>query len=207
MDAFLAGLADQFGPLLLLLGGVFAFAESALGLGLAFPGETAVLALGAATTTGADVAWALGVVAVGASLGDHVGYLIGRKLGPALRESALVRRIGVRHWDAGSRMMGTYGTWAIAGSRLLPGVRTVVPAVAGAAGVTYRSFVLGSLLGAASWSGLWVGAGATARTALPEMARTLGTAGWIAVGVLALAAVVAVLVVRHRRNSREKALR
>ncbi|UFU05077.1 DedA family protein [Ruania halotolerans] len=200
MDAFLAGLADQFGPLMLILGGVFAFAESALGLGIAFPGETAVLALGAATTTGSDVAWALGVVAVGACLGDHVGYLIGRRLGPALRESALVRRVGVRHWDSGTRMMGTYGMWAIAGSRLLPGVRTVVPAVAGAAGLGYRSFVLGSVLGAASWSSLWVGAGATARNALPEMARTLGTAGWIAVGAIALAAAVVLLVVRQRRR-------
>ncbi len=200
MDAFLAGLADQFGPLL-LMGGVFAFVESALGVGLAFPGETAVLTLGAATTTPADVAWALGVVAVGASLGDHVGYLIGRRLGPGLRESALVRRVGVHRWDAGARMIGRHGLWAVAASRLLPGVRTVVPAVAGAAGLGYRGFVTGSMLGAASWSTLWVGAGASARTALPEMAGTLGTAGWIAVSVVALAAVVVTIVFRCRRRS------
>src|SRR5699024_1438114 len=69
METLLAQLGENFGPLMLLIGGLVAFAESALGLGFVFPGETAVLTLGAAAGSAAQVAqavlgWALVVVGV-----------------------------------------------------------------------------------------------------------------------------------------------
>ncbi|CAM3659800.1 DedA family protein [Occultella aeris] len=203
MESLLAGLADHYGPLLLALGALFAFAESALGLGFVFPGETVVLGIGAATTTGDQVAVAIGVVALGATAGDHLGYLIGHRAGPALRESRVVRRVGTRHWDRGTSMLRRYGVLAIVVSRLLPAVRTLVPPAAGASRLGYGKFLAGSVIGAILWSGLWVGVGAAARTALPQAAAALGTASWLVFGGIVVAAiVVAVTVHLVRRRSR-----
>lgn len=200
MESLLAYLGDNFGPLMLLIGGVFAFAESALGVGFLFPGETAVLTLGAATSGPTEVLQAMFVVAIGASAGDHVGYLIGRLVGPRLRNGRLIRRMGEQHWDRAEVLLRRYGLVTLVISRLLPLVRTIVPAVVGASGLIYRRFLLGSVLGAMAWSTLWVGLGATARMALPELVERLGLAGSLALAVVTAALIV--LALRRRRAAR-----
>ena len=207
MDSLLTGLSDAFGPLLLLLGALFAFAESAFGLGFVVPGETAVLTLGAATGSGGQLSAAMVTVAVGAIAGDHTGYLLGRRYGTRLRETRVVRRIGVRHWDRATGLLRRHGVLALVVSRLLPAVRTLMPAAAGAARVSYGRFLAGAVVGGGLWSGLWVGMGAAARAALPEMARTLGAAGWIGVAAVVLAVTALVLVRRRARRRRAVALR
>ena len=203
MDSLLTGLSEAFGPVMLLFGALLAFAESAFGLGFVVPGETAVLTLGAATASGGQLTAAMVTVAVGAMAGDHTGYLLGRRYGTRLRETKVVRRIGVQHWDRATGLLRRHGVPALIVSRLLPAVRTLVPAAAGAAGVRYGRFLAGSVVGAGLWSGLWVGMGAAARAALPQMASTLGTAGWIAFAGVAL--VVATLLMLRRRTRRKRA--
>lgn len=44
-------------------------------------------------------------------------------------------------------------------STLLPVVRTVMPAVAGVAGMRYRWFAIASMMGSLVWVALWVSAG------------------------------------------------
>ncbi|MFD1718084.1 DedA family protein [Georgenia deserti] len=206
MESFLVDalteLSAHFGPALLAVGALVAFAEAALGLGFVFPGEWAVLALGAGTTTGSEVVLAMGVVALGASAGDHVGYLVGRRVGPALGRSRLIRRIGTHHWDRGTALVQRHGSVAVLISRLLPAVRTIVPAAAGAGGLTYLRFVVGSALGAMVWAAMWVGGGALARTALPEVAATLGAASWYLFGAVVL--VAATVWVARRRRARTR---
>ncbi|MEV7396365.1 DedA family protein [Aeromicrobium sp. NPDC092404] len=143
-----------------LLGFMFAFAESGLGLGAVLPGEVAISSL-AANADGTLSLLALGTaVASGASAGDHLGYAIGRSGGSRLRGSRLVARLGRDRWDRATELMQAHGFWAILVSRLLPFVRTVMPAVAGAAHLRYPRFLLASVLGAVAWSAVWVGAGA-----------------------------------------------
>lgn len=143
-----------------LLGFVLAFAESGLGLGAFFPGEVAISSL-AASLDGTPALLVLGVaVALGATTGDHLGLLIGRHGGPRLRESRLIGRIGIDRWDRAAELVQRNGFWALLVSRLLPLVRTVMPVVAGAAHVRYRSMLTASLIGATGWAALWVGAGA-----------------------------------------------
>ena len=202
MESLLTGLSEAFGPVMLLLGGLFAFAESAFGIGFVVPGETAVLTLGAATGSGGELTAAMVTVAVGAMAGDHTGYLIGQRYGARLRETRVVRRIGPRHWDRAMRLLRRHGVLSLIISRLLPAVRTLMPAAAGAAGLSYGRFLAGSLVGAGLWSGLWVGMGAAARAALPQMANTLGMAGWIAFGAVLLA--IGVVLVLRRRTRRNK---
>jgi membrane-associated protein len=143
-----------------LLGFVFALAESGLGLGAIIPGEVAISSL-AASVHGTLPILVLGAgVALGATAGDHLGLVVGRVGGVRLRESRLIVRIGVDRWDRAASLVQRHGFWAVLGSRVLPLVRTVMPVVAGAAGLRYRSFLAASLIGAIGWSAVWVGAGA-----------------------------------------------
>jgi membrane-associated protein len=143
-----------------LLGFVLALAESGLGLGAVLPGEVAISSL-ATNVDGVIPVLVLGIaVALGASAGDHLGYVIGRIGGARLRGSRLISRLGINRWDKASELMQAHGFWAILVSRLLPFVRTVMPAVAGAAHLRYPAFALASVLGATAWSTVWVGAGA-----------------------------------------------
>lgn len=200
MDSLLTTLSEAFGPLMLVLGALFAFTESAFGLGVVVPGETAVLTLGAATASPGQLGAALITVAAGASAGDHLGYWIGSRFGTRLRTSRVVRRVGVHRWERATTMLRRHGVLALVVSRLLPGVRTLMPAVAGAAGLGYGRFLVGSVVGAGLWSGLWVGVGAAARTALPEVAATLGVAGWGLLGGVLLLGIGVVGLLRWRRR-------
>jgi membrane-associated protein len=143
-----------------LLGFVFALAESGLGLGAVVPGEVAISSL-AASADGPLALLVLGAaVALGATAGDHIGFLLGHLGGGRLRESRVIARVGLEKWDRAADLMQRHGFWAVLASRIVPFVRTVMPAVAGAAGLRYPAFVAASVLGAVGWSAVWVGAGA-----------------------------------------------
>ncbi|MET0930838.1 MAG: DedA family protein [Aeromicrobium sp.] len=181
----------------ILLGFVFAVAESGLGLGAIVPGEVAISGL-AAGVDGPIPILALGLaVMLGAVAGDHIGYLVGHFGGARLRESRLVRRLGVDRWDKAADLMQRHGFWAVLGSRVLPVVRTVMPVVAGAAGLRYRTFLAASVIGGIGWSAVWVGAGAG-----------IGASGildhpWLVAGVVlvALLALGTRTLLRRRRRS------
>ncbi len=180
------------------LGFAFAFAESGLGLGAVIPGEVAISSLAARMDDPLALS-ALGLgVALGATAADHLGLFIGRTGGVRLRESRLIRRAGVDRWDRAADLVKRHGFWALLASRLLPLVRTVMPVVAGAGGVSYRSFIAASVLGAIAWSALWVGAGAgIAATGVLDDPWVVGGVVIAVIAGFAIRALVGRL--RHRR--------
>ena len=177
------------------IGFSLAFAESGLGLGMVMPGETAIVVLAStmASTTGLVL---LGVaVAIGASLGDHVGYLIGRRYGDALGETRAVRRLGRQHYDRATDLLRRRGGTAVLMTRLVPVVRTLTPAAAGASGLEYRRFAVASVSGSALWATAYVGGGSAVAAVTSATSDLLGRASWLVLVLLALA-VVPVLLVR-----------
>lgn len=180
-----------------LLGGGMAFAEAVLGVGLVLPGEAAVSSIAAATPEGHLPVLVL-LVTLGAVAGDHLNYGLGRLLGPRLAQSRLVRRIGARHWDRGVELLRTRGALALVVSRLLPVVRTLMPAVAGVAHLRYRTFLAASIVGSALWSLLWVAAGSLVTVLLRAEAPG-------AVALVALAATAVGARVWLRRRARRRA--
>ena len=177
------------------IGFSLAFAESGLGLGMVMPGETAIVVLAStmASTTGLVL---LGVaVAIGASLGDHVGYLIGRRYDDALGETRAVRRLGRQHYDRAMDLLRRRGGTAVFMTRLVPVVRTLTPAAAGASGLPYRRFAPASLAGSALWAVVYVGGGSVVGGVAGLATDVLGRAAWLVLVLLALA-VVPVLLIR-----------
>lgn len=205
MTEWLATLTDGFGPLVLGLAALFAFAESGLGLGSVLPGESMILALAVGMDQWQHKLLLLVAVATGASAGDHVGYGLGRHLGGRLRDTGAVRRMGVHHWDRAVAFVRRHGASAVILSRLLPVIRTLVPAIAGVSGLRYRQFLLASVTGSVLWAALWVGAGAAARWAFTVLADALGPA-WILVGVGVTVLVVALVRQSLTRGRRPQSL-
>lgn len=185
---------SSHGPIILLVMFVAAVIEAGFGLGVLVPGET-VVAAGAAALHGQWLLLiALPVVATGAFLGDHIGFLIGRRAGPALAKSAPVRRLGAARWERANDLVRRHGFWTLVVARLLPGIRTLVAAAAGGSGIRYARFALADGLAAVLWSVIWVFGGAALATAI-------SSAAWIAVPTAGLLAVVVILI-RRRRGRR-----
>lgn len=174
----------------LLLAALVAFAESAVGVGVFFPGEVALTAL-ASTLEGPERVVAVIVIALGATVGDHTGYLVGRQLGGRLSGSRLVRRLGPDRWAAATLLIERHGGLAVFVSRLVPVARTVMPPVAGVAGLPYVRFATASVAGSILWATLWVSTGSVLSTLdLPTspaaLAVLVGLGGVIAWAAVAL---------------------
>lgn len=201
MFTYLLSLVDALAQqpvLVTLVMGAAALGESALGVGTLVPGETLV-AVGAHNLDGRSVLWlAWVVVAAAAFVGDHVGYLVGRRVGPALAASALVRRIGVRRWRRATEVLERYGVLMLVAGRLVPGVRTLLAPAAGALGMSYRRYAPAAAAAALLWSALWVGGGAT----VVRMVLAVSPAVALSVGGALAVVVAAVLAARHAPSGR-----
>ncbi|WP_165970135.1 DedA family protein [Nonomuraea terrae] len=187
----LLNLASEHGPTLVLIMFAASFAEAAFGLGAFVPGET-IVAAGAFALSGQGLvlgAWP--AVALGAFLGDHAGYLLGRRFGPALARSAPVRKAGEDRWNRVTGLVRERGLWVLVVARLVPGIRTLVAAAAGVAGVGYGRFALADAAGAILWSSLWVFGGVAMGRSLVSTASSVAVPVFI--GIVAVAGAVAVI--------------
>lgn len=182
-------------PITFALGFALAFAESGLGLGMVVPGETAVVVLAATMSTTTDMVLLGVVVMIGASMGDHVGYLLGRRYGDRLRETRVVGRLGRRNYDRAAALMQQRGGAAVFLTRLVPIIRTLTPAAAGASDLAYRRFLPASLAGSALWAGVYIGGGSVIGGVSGLVQDSLGRASWLVLVVIVLA-VVPVLLIR-----------
>ncbi len=188
-------------PALVGATGALVFAECTIGLGFIAPGEGGLLI--AATTVNSVsrflILWA--VVTVCAGLGDSVGYAIGRRFGPALRETRVIQKHGVGAWDKATGILRRRGAWAVFFARFLPVVRTLTPAAAGTSGLPYRKFLPAVVAGAACWSALHISMGAALGEAAKHLEGTLNLAGLILIGAVVLIAII-VTIIRKRRRAK-----
>ncbi len=143
------------------LAGLLALAEGVPGVGVFLPGEIMITAL--ATSVPGFQAPLLGLaVVVGACVGDQINYWLGRLMGPRISNSMAFRKLGRARWDRALDLIDRHGARAVLASRLIPVVRAIVPAVAGAAGLSPARFTAASVAGSVAWATVWVGAGAVA---------------------------------------------
>ncbi|MGH3758857.1 DedA family protein [Actinophytocola sp.] len=178
------------------------FAECTIGLGFIAPGEVGLLV--AATTVDSApeflILWL--IVTVCAGIGDSIGYAIGRRFGPALRETRLIQKYGVEGWDSATGILRRRGAWAVFFARFLPVVRTLTPAAAGTARLPYRKFLPAVVAGAACWSVLHISLGVALGDAARRIESAITTGGMFVVGGLALTLIVTVMVRKRRKAKR-----
>lgn len=186
-------------PALVGATGALVFAECTIGLGFIAPGEAGLL-IAATTVDGPArflILWA--VVTVCAGLGDSIGYAIGRRFGPALRETRIIQKYGVAGWDKATGILRRRGAWAVFFARFLPVVRTLTPAAAGTSGLPYRKFLPAVVAGAACWSALHISIGAVLGEAAKRIEGALNLGGGILIGTAILVIAIVAIVKKRRR--------
>ncbi|WP_199431276.1 DedA family protein [Qaidamihabitans albus] len=180
--------------------GVLVFGECTIGLGFIAPGETGLFLVGTAATSVSRFLLMWLVTTLCAIAGDSVGYLIGRRFGPRLRETRLVRR-RADGWDRAMATLRRHGTWAVLIAIFLPVLRTLMPAAAGSARMPYRKFLPAVVVGAAVWCALHIGIGAAAGKAAREIENAVGAGSWIVLGLVVAVVAVGYLVKRRRASA------
>jgi membrane-associated protein len=129
------------------------------------PGDSLLFAAGAVSATGAlNAPFSFVLLAMAAFLGDAINFTVGRSVGPrifsATRHSGIVDKLLNRdHLARAHTFFEQYGGKAVVLARFVPIVRTFLPFVAGAAGMSRPAFTLYNLVGAVGWVGSCLGAG------------------------------------------------
>jgi membrane-associated protein len=192
-------------PALVGATGGLVFLECTIGLGFVAPGESGLLIGSAVFVTSLPkgiLMWL--VVTVAAGIGDSIGYAIGRRFGPSLRETKLIQKYGAEGWDKATGILRRRGAWAVFFARFLPVVRTLTPAAAGTSKLPYRKFLPAVVAGAACWSALHITLGALLGEAAERIESAMGLGGAIIVGGLALALILTIVIRKVRKKSRDK---
>ncbi|MGW2819332.1 DedA family protein [Streptomyces sp. NPDC001415] len=138
---------------------IIVFAESGLLIGFFLPGDSLLFTTGLLVTTGKldTPLWLVCVLVVlAAVLGDQVGYLFGKKVGPSLFSRPDSRLFKQENVEKAHEFFEKYGPKSLVLARFVPIVRTFTPIIAGVSGMNYRSFVTFNVIGGTLW-----GAGVT----------------------------------------------
>jgi len=123
-------------------------------MGVPVPGETTLLAASIAASRGRlEIEWVIVAAAVGAIIGDNIGFWIGRKGGRRLLERPgrhQARRLAML--QHGDRFFARHGAKAVFLGRWVALLRITAAVLAGANGMPARSFFVWNALGGVCWA-------------------------------------------------------
>lgn len=139
---------------------VVVFAESGLLVGFFLPGDSLLFTAGFLASAPSSVDEALhlplGFLLIGTFLaavaGDQVGYVLGRRAGPAIFRRPNSRFFKHENVDKAQAFFDKYGAKTIVLARFVPIVRTFAPVVAGVSRMNYRTFVTFNVVGGFLWA-------------------------------------------------------
>src|SRR5918996_1676252 len=153
----MSSLLELASPWAYLIIGALAAAEASAFVGLFIPGEAAMLLGGVLVFQGRlSLGWMLVAGCLGAVAGDSIGFEIGRHFGPRLERSRLGRHIGQDRWERARAYVRRRGGRAIFFGRFVGVLRALVPAVAGTAGIPYKTFFAFNVAGGVIWASAFI---------------------------------------------------
>lgn len=167
-----------------LLAGFAIMCETSLFIGLIIPGDTVVLVASTGVVDILDFFFLLGSVLFGSLLGETLGFFLGRFFGPKIRHSKLGKRLGEKNWELADRFVERRGGIAVAISRFLPVLHSLVPVVAGMTSMRYRVFISWTVAACAVWASAYVSIGYLARSAYEQIAGQLKWGGLAFVAII-----------------------
>jgi membrane protein DedA with SNARE-associated domain len=188
-------------PPAVILAVVFALPalEASTLIGVLVPGETAILLGGVLAWYGrVPLPAVIAAAALGAIVGDSIGYGIGRRWGTRIVEGRLGRLVGEERWARARRRLNRKGFLTIVVGRFPPIARTLVPILAGSAGMPYPRFLAGNALGGVVWATASALLGYLAGDAWQRIEQVQHIVALTALAAVALA--VGVLKLRGRRQ-------
>jgi membrane-associated protein len=145
------------------------FAESGLFFGFFLPGDSLLFTAGFLASQGLiPTGWIFLGLFIAAVLGYHVGYVFGKRVGPALFTKERSLFFNKKYPEQAKFFYEKYGSRAIIFGRFIPIVRTFVPIMAGVGDMKYRTFFLYNIVGGAGWTILITAAGFFLGTSIPH---------------------------------------
>lgn len=188
-----------------LIAGLAIMLETSLFVGLLIPGDTVVLVASVGVENLADFFGLLGFVLVGSLLGETGGFFIGRFFGERIRNSWLGQKLGEKNWRLADSFVETRGGIAVAISRFLPVLHSLVPVTAGMTRMRYRVFISWTAVACLIWASAYVTLGWLAHTSYDQIASRLKYGSFIFIGVVIVVATVFSLL-KKRLEAKAQAL-
>lgn len=165
---------------------VTAMAESVAVVGMFVPGTAILIGIGAVAGLSELPLWPILVWAtLGAIAGDGVSYWIGHRYKQQIRTIWPLRE-RPELFAKGEAFFERFGALSVAIGRFLPGVRAIIPLVAGAVGMPPGRFYLVNVLSALVWAPAHILPGAGMGLALGVLGSIAGRLVAIMVGALLL---------------------
>jgi membrane protein DedA with SNARE-associated domain len=187
---------------------LFVMIESA---GIPFPGETMLLLASffAATNHTLQIPLVIVSAALGAIIGDNLGYLIGRTGG-----YALVRRYGKyiflrqEQLDRAEQFFAKHGDKTVFFGRFVAVLRAWAAFLAGVNHMPWRTFFIYNAAGGIIWATIYGTLGFVAGRYFHDnfsQIQSLGsTIGWVGGGIIVAAAIALFIFFRVRRRNRQR---
>jgi membrane protein DedA with SNARE-associated domain len=164
--------------------------------GLPVPGETMLLAGAALAQFGRlSLVWVIASAIAGATLGDNLGFLIGRHGGRRLAER-FIPAAQLRDFD---RYFEQHGPKTVFVARFITGLRVVGAILAGGSGMRWPTFLMYNALGAVVWSTTFGFVGYALGKSWDTLERFVGVAG--IAGLIAAAGLTIIWFRRSRRRT------
>lgn len=175
--------------------------EASAFIGVVLPGEIGVVLGGVLANQHRLALTAVFVAAIaGAVIGDTVGYGVGHRYGERILTALPDRLVRPEHVQRTEESIRRLGGRAVFVGRFTAALRALVPGMAGMSRLPYRRFLFWNALGGTLWATGYVLLGYLAGSQYRRVEHYANLAG-----LALLAAVVVVLVVRHRRRPRDEA--
>lgn len=170
-------------------------------LGIPLPGEIVLVSAALLAANGTVDPVMVGVSGVlGAVVGDSIGYGVGHRYGDTLFArlgQRFPRHFGPEAIGRAQRSFQRWGVWAVFFGRFVAFLRIFAGPLSGMLRMPYWKFLTANVLGGIAWAGGTTVAVYYVGVAAESWLKNFSYAGLAAV---ALAAVVALLVLRHRRG-------
>lgn len=172
-------------------------------LGTLMEGET-VVALGgfAAYLEHLKLEILLPIAIVGAMIGDHAFFFLGRYKGKSIleRKPDWQERVAIVHVK-----LERHANWLIFGSRFMYGFRAMIPVILGTSNVPTWKFSLLNMLGAITWGIFFVFGGYTFGSAAGTfLGNVKAIEKYIILGAIGIAGAIQLVAIYRRRAKRKR---
>ena len=194
MPEWLLDLFARYGYAVVFAG---VFLENA---GLPIPGETVLLAGAALAHFGSlSLVWVVTTAILGATLGDNLGFFIGRRGGRMLADR-YGWRIGLTRarLEDFDRFFLRHGPKTVFVARFITGLRVVGAVLAGGSGMPWPTFLVYNAAGAIVWCTTIAIAGYSLAYSWATLERWIGRTGLA--GLVVVVGLIIVSIVRSRRK-------